>query len=583
MIRKLSVLIAFTLFILGCQKDGPGAMLGAKGDEAFTAYEGHFLDALWKVNPDKATGEGYHKYDSLLIIPGDKSREAVLNFVKIQQDSLSRFEIKDLSESNKMDYQILQNQLEYTNWQITLLKGWQWNPTQYVAISTFAHILNEHYAPLDKRLRNFYQKMADLPAYYKEAEKQIKDPVPELTNLAIDQLNGGLPILEKDFADSLKKTKIPAAEQTKMTDRAKLAADAIRAHVTWLKNIKSTNPRSFRLGKTLYEDKFKFEIQSAYGAQQLYNMAFERKKAVHKEMAKLSRQLWPKYFGKKAMPADSLDLIAKVLDTLSVTHTTAANLQSDIEKLIPKLSAFVTQKSLLTLDPTKPLLIRSNPAYFGNVAGASLSAPGPYDKNGNSYYNIMNLVGMAPEKAESLLREYNNYTLQILSIHEGIPGHYAQLVYANKAPSMIKSIFGSGAMVEGWAVYGEEMMLDAGYDPSPEMRLMWYKWHLRSVCNSILDFAVHCNNMTQEGALKFLTREAFQQQAEADGKWKRVTLSSVQLDSYYDGYKEIMDLREAYKAKVGADKYKVKEFNEKFLSYGNAPVKLIRGAMLGGK
>ncbi len=583
MIRKLSVLIAFTLFILGCQKDGPGAMLGAKGDEAFTAYEGHFLDALWKVNPDKATGEGYHKYDSLLTIPGDKSREAVLNFVKVQQDSLSRFEIKDLSETNKMDYQILQNQLEYTNWQITVLKAWQWNPTQYVAISTFAHILNEHYAPLDKRLRNFYQKMADLPAYYKEAEKQIKDPVPELTNLAIDQLNGGLPIIEKDFADSLKKTKIPVAEQTKMTDRARLAADAIRAHVAWLKNIKSTNPRSFRLGKNLYEDKFKYEIQSAYGAQQLYNMAFERKKTVHREMAKLSRQLWPKYFGKKAMPADSLDLIARVLDTLSAKHATVDDFQPSIERLLPKLSAFVTEKNLLTLDPTKPLQVRKNPAYFGNVAGASLSAPGPYDKNGTSYYNIMSLAGMAPEKAESLLREYNNYTLQILSIHEGIPGHYAQLVYANKAPSMIKSIFGSGAMVEGWAVYGEEMMLDAGYDPSPEMRLMWYKWHLRSVCNSILDFAVHCNNMTREAALKFLTHEAFQQQAEADGKWKRVTLSSVQLDSYYDGYKEIMDLREAYKAKVGADKYKVKEFNEKFLSYGNAPVKLIRGAMLGGK
>lgn len=583
MIRKLSVLIAFTLFILGCQKDGPGAMLGAKGDEAFTTYEGHFLDALWKVNPDKATSEGYHKYDSLLTIPGEKSREAILNFVKVQQDSLSRFEIKDLSESNKMDYQILQNQLEYTNWQITVLKGWQWNPTQYVAISTFAHILNEHYAPLDKRLRNFYQKMADLPAYYKEAEKQIKDPVPELTNLAIDQLNGGLPILEKDFADSLKKTKIPAAEQTKMTDRAKLAADAIRAHVAWLKNIKSANPRSFRLGKTLYEDKFKYEIQSAYGAQQLYNMAFERKKAVHKEMAKLSRQLWPKYFGKQAMPADSLNLIARVLDTLSAKHASVDDFQPSIERLLPKLSAFVTEKNLLTLDPSKPLQVRKNPAYFGNVAGASLSAPGPYDKNGNSYYNIMSLAGMAPEKAGSLLREYNNYTLQILSIHEGIPGHYAQLVYANKAPSLIKSIFGSGAMVEGWAVYGEEMMLDAGYDPSPEMRLMWYKWHLRSVCNTILDFAVHCNNMTKEGALQFLTREAFQQQAEADGKWKRVSVSSVQLDSYYDGYKEIIDLRDAYKAKVGADKFKVKEFNEKFLSYGNAPVKLIRGAMLGGK
>jgi Uncharacterized protein conserved in bacteria len=126
------------------------------------------------------------------------------------------------------------------------------------------------------------------------------------------------------------------------------------------------------------------------------------------------------------------------------------------------------------------------------------------------------------------------------------------------------------------------MMLDNGYDDSPEMKLMWYKWHLRSVCNSILDFNVHANNMTKEQAIKFLTHEAFQQQAEAEGKWKRVSVTSVQLDSYYDGYKEIMDLRDAYKAKMG-DKYRLKEFNEKFLSYGNAPVKLIRNAMLASK
>ena len=123
-------------------------------------------------------------------------------------------------------------------------------------------------------------------------------------------------------------------------------------------------------------------------------------------------------------------------------------------------------------------------------------------------------------------------------------------------------------------------MLDAGFSgEDPEMRLMWYKWHLRSVCNTILDYAVHTQNMTQQDGLKLLTREAFQQQAEADGKWRRVTVSSVQLDSYYTGYKEIMDLRTAWKKKM-ADKYKQKEFNEKLLSYGSAPVKLIKDAMM---
>jgi uncharacterized protein (DUF885 family) len=124
------------------------------------------------------------------------------------------------------------------------------------------------------------------------------------------------------------------------------------------------------------------------------------------------------------------------------------------------------------------------------------------------------------------------------------------------------------------------MMLDNGYgNNEPEMRLMWYKWNLRSVCNTILDYSVHSGDMTRDQAIKLLTAEAFQQQAEAEGKWKRVSVSSVQLTSYYTGYKEIIDLRDAYKIKMG-DKYKLKDFNEKLLSYGGAPIKFIKEAML---
>jgi uncharacterized protein (DUF885 family) len=226
------------------------------------------------------------------------------------------------------------------------------------------------------------------------------------------------------------------------------------------------------------------------------------------------------------------------------------------------------------------LVVRKEPGYMAGVAGASMSSPGPYDSGQNSYFNVGSLSGWAPERAESYLREYNQYMLQILCIHEAIPGHYVQLVYANKVPGMIKSIFSNSTMVEGWAVYGEQMMLDNGYDNfEPEMLLMWYKWNLRSACNTILDYSVHCLNMPRQQALTMLTHEAFQQQAEAENKWKRVCVTSVQLDSYYTGFKEIMDLREEWKTKLG-EKYNLKEFNEKFLSYGNAPVKLIREAML---
>jgi uncharacterized protein (DUF885 family) len=178
--------------------------------------------------------------------------------------------------------------------------------------------------------------------------------------------------------------------------------------------------------------------------------------------------------------------------------------------------------------------------------------------------------------------------LQILNIHEAIPGHYTQLVYANQSPSIIKSILGNNAMIEGWAVYTERMMLENGYDgdqdmdsteASPEMWLMYYKWNLRSTCNTILDHDIHVNNLSKEAAIHLLTKEAFQQQAEAEGKWRRATLSQVQLCSYFTGFSEILALREELKNKMG-NQFDLKTFHEKFLSYGSAPVKYIREMML---
>lgn len=574
--------ILFIVALTGCKKEGgsgSGPLLG-KDDAAFEKYKTTFLDNFWKLNPDWATSAGYHKYDSLMVIPGESGREKLVNFAKYQVDSLSRFEVNTLSEGNRIDYKILQNQLDYIQWQTTHLRQFEWDPSSYNVIGTFAYILNEHYEPLAKRLRHFYQRMSFIPQYYKEAEKQIKNPVVELTSLAVEQNLGGLDVIAKDFADSLKKTNIPKAEQKLMTDRAALSVTAIKAYADWLKALKNDHPRSFRLGKDLYEDKFKYEIVAGNTAEKTYNAAVERKKYTHREMAKISKQLWSKYMGKAAMPKDSLEMISKLIDTISTKHVKPEDFQSSIEQIIPKLNAFVKAKDLLTLDPSKPLIIRKEPGYMAGVAGASMSGPGPYDKNGNSYYNVGSLSGWSSEKAESYLREYNNYILQILSIHEAVPGHYVQGVYSNKAPSIIKAVFGNGAMAEGWAVYTEQMMLENGFgNNEPEMMLMWYKWNLRSVCNTILDYSVHSGNMTKDEAVKLLTREAFQQQAEADGKWKRVSVTSVQLTSYYTGYKEIIDLRDAYKIKMG-DKYKLKEFNEKFLSYGSAPVKFIREAML---
>ena len=424
--------------------------------------------------------------------------------------------------------------------------------------------------------------MANVPAYFEAAKQNIKNPTLEHTQLAIDQNLGGLAVFETELEDALAKSTIDENTKTQIFKRADEAIAAIKDYADWLKNLKNETPRSFRLGKELYAKKFEFDIQSGNKVEEIYQKALERKATLHVKMAEITHSLWNKYF-KQPVPTDTLQAIKMMIDKLSTKHVEPDSFQTAIEQQIPVLVDFIKQKDLIYIDPSKPLVVRKEPAYMAGVAGASISSPGPYDKEANTYYNVGSLESWTAERAESYLREYNHYILQILNIHEAIPGHYTQLVYSNQSPSLIKSILGNGTMIEGWAVYTELMMLENGYgNNEQEMWLMYYKWNLRTVCNTILDYSVHVNNFSKEEALNLLVNEAFQQQAEAEGKWRRVTLTQVQLCSYFTGFKEIYEFREEYKVLKGKD-FDLKKFHEKFLSYGSAPVKNIREMMLGEK
>ncbi|SHL40885.1 DUF885 domain-containing protein [Flavobacterium chilense] len=576
--KKLFVSFFAITLLFSCNKstksNGDKAL-----DEKFDKYKDGFVTDLWKINPGWASGVGYHKLDSLLVVPDATEEKRQIDFANAQLDSLKQFKLEDLSDNNKTDFQMIKNQLESTIFNIKEVKSSEWNPSEYNVCGAFAEILNGKYDSLDVRLHAFNIKMNNIPAYYEAAKKNIKNPTVEHTDLAIAQNLGGSTVFTADLNEALQKSKLSDAEKKEIQDKAKVAVKAITDYANWLKSLPNKTPRSFRLGSALYAKKFNFDIQSSYTADEIYKIAVDHKKDLHDKMFVLADKLWTKYKGNEPKPANKLDLIKQVIDKISLQHTTPEKFQSEIEKQIPELTAYVKAKDLLYIDPSKPLVVRKEPAYMAGVAGASISAPGPYDKNGNTYYNVGSMSGWTAENAESYLREYNDYILQILNIHEAIPGHYTQLVYSNQSPSIIKSILGNGAMVEGWAVYAEKMMLESGYKNSDEMWLMYYKWNLRTTCNTILDISVHTKNMSKEAAIDLLTKEAFQQQAEADGKWKRVTLSQVQLCSYFTGYTEIYNLREELKKQEG-DKFNLKKFHEKFLSFGSAPVKYIKELML---
>ncbi|MYM69605.1 DUF885 family protein [Pseudoduganella sp. FT55W] len=551
-------------------------------DRQFDNLSNQFLNALWRIDSESAIYAGKYDTAATLTVFDKAEQDKELAFIDEWKGKFTAVNASKLSSKQRTDLGLLINKLDSDRFRLTTLREWEWNPASYNVAGPIDLILNTEYAAQPQRLRTLLKRISSIPAYYEAARANIVNPTREHTRLAIKQAPGVQHLLT-EVDKAAQASILTPVEKQMFTQRVNAALNAVDGYVAFLtemdKQMDTKGRRTFRLGKDLYEQKFAFDIQSASTAEQTYQKALATREELLSNMDKLSDELWDKTMGSTAKPTDRFAKIGMVIDKLSARHVAREDFVNEIKRQIPVLQDWVISKNLLTLDPNKPLEVRATPAYAAGVAGASIDAPGPYRPQDRTFYNVTPLDGATAEAAESSLREYNYWILQILNIHEAIPGHYAQLVYANRSPSIVKSIFGNGAMVEGWAVYGERMMLESGYgDNAPEMWLMYSKWNLRSVTNTILDYSVHVLGMTEEQAIDLLTRQAFQTRSEAVEKWHRVQVSSVQLTSYFSGYSEIMELREQRKQQLGA-KFNLKEFHEQFLSYGSAPVRVIKGLM----
>ncbi|WLI88883.1 DUF885 domain-containing protein [Massilia sp. R2A-15] len=554
-----------------------------KSDRWMDSTAQQFLNAQWKLDPEGAIAAGKYDGAANLTIPNAATRSHQLAFADEWLARFGKMNVSQLSPKQRTDLALLVNKVKSDRWYLTTLREYEWNPAVYNIAEPIDLILSTEYAAKPQRLRTLLRRIANVPAYYQAAQASIVNPTHEHTQLAISQAPGTMVVLA-DLGKAAQESILTPQEKAIFAQRIANAGTALLGYVDFLtaldkKQQDSHSARSFRIGKELYEAKFGYDIQSASSAAQTYQKALAAKEELLVRMNGLADELWPKVMGGAAKPDDRFRKIGMVIDKLSANHVARENFFPEIRRQIPLLQNWVVSHNLLTLDPKRPLEVRETPMYKRGVAGASIDAPGPYRPQDRTWYNVTPMDSMSPQEAESSLREYNHWILQILNIHEAIPGHYAQLVYANKSPSLVKSLFGNGAMVEGWAVYAERMMLESGYgDNAPEMWLMYCKWNLRSVTNTILDYSVHVNGMTQAQAIDLLVRQAFQTPAEASEKWRRVQLTSVQLTSYFSGYADIMELREQRKQALGP-RFVLKDFHEQFLSYGSAPVKVIRELM----
>jgi uncharacterized protein (DUF885 family) len=151
-------------------------------------------------------------------------------------------------------------------------------------------------------------------------------------------------------------------------------------------------------------------------------------------------------------------------------------------------------------------------------------------------------------------------------------------MHNNKFPSKLRAVFASGPFVEGWAVYGEWLMAEKGFG-GPRVKLQRQKMVLRLTANAILDHDIHAGDMDEKAALALMKNEAFQEDGEAVGKWKRARLSSAQLTTYFYGFSELIKLRHQVETQPG---FSERAYHDRLLSFGSPAMKYVRRLMAPG-
>jgi hypothetical protein len=238
--------------------------------------------------------------------------------------------------------------------------------------------------------------------------------------------------------------------------------------------------------------------------------------------------------------------------------------------------AFLAAHPVVVLPQPPTLRVVPTPDFMAGFSGASLDPAGPFSPLAGSYYYIDKIPKTwTPARVTSYLRDFNNYEMRILSIHEAVPGHYVQFRYNAMVPSIVRRVFANGAFVEGWAVYGEGMMLDAGYGGNdPRLRLFQLKWRLREEANTIVDAEFHTGDLSEGRCRDLLERQAYQEKSEADTKWHRLQLSHDQLTSYFVGLDAIRHVQAAERARLGSA-FDLARFNAALLAMGSVEPRYI--------
>lgn len=556
--------IAFVLWV--------AALAGAPASPAATAgYQSRIIDldrrySMWSFSqdPSGATDAGIHQYDALLADYSAAAQAAQMRQLRRFRDELAALQPPPgASRHEIVDYLLTRSDIEGDWWNRTVLHPLERNPSIFEGECSngIFSIVKRQYADDETRLRAAISRLRACPRVLAQGRADLTQPIAEFAQIASEDIRDG-DSLYTTTLDEVAKNASPATRE-RLTQAQHVALGALHAYRAWLDGeMPHFRHGGYAVGRREYDWYLRRVLMLPFDARDVASIG-------RIELARdRALQTWE----------ESRDAL---LPSPSPAPTFASKeaFLAYYEASLTKLKDFLQNHQIVDIPPyIGPFHIVEVPkALAATYPGGFMNPPSMFSTDPQGFYFVPDF---SSSNQSFFVQQARQSVLPLLG-HEGIPGHFMQFTYAYHNPDFIRHVHSDGVFAEGWAFYGEEMLMREGlYDDDPGARQQVLHLMRHRATRVGVDVYLATGEKTLPAAIAYFEKNAGIDEVTARGEATRFAMGPGYAIDYLIGKVQIEQLMALVRDRDGAN-FSLRTFHDRLLSYGTVPYSTIAYEWLG--
>jgi uncharacterized protein (DUF885 family) len=541
----------------------------AKGKQSFDDLCLEILETLQSFYPVRSTEMGIHSYDHRLADYSPAAVKKMVGKLKKYEKKLYKIKPDKLSEHDRINYRLIKSNVDIALLDLKKIAWHKRSPQLYVdeAINGVYFLMLSRHAPLSERVVPIIRRMKAVPKLFATARKNLKKPPPVYIETALESLESGMEFYREVAAELMNKFPERADE---ISQASSMAREAMNDFAAFLSELPPGPENGFAIGKEYFDYKLRNEYFLDYDADSLLRIG----EALLAEAQQAYRAQEANVEANHQTGRDSIFVPA---------HFTKQDILDYYNWETRQVRIFLEQNDIITVpEDIAPVTVVETPPFLRSmISGIAYQPAGPFDTIQQGYFYVRPIPDdLDRQQLEARYRYVHRRGFKGAVVHEAYPGHHLQLQIAGRNEDPVRKWQFNNMMIEGWALYCEEMMYHAGlYGEEDPRQWLGVLGGIRfRAARIVADVKLHTGQFTYDECVDWMI-ETLDATSDSEKEYlrkevRRYTHSPTYQMSYLMGKREIMALRRAAEQRDGAD-FSLRAFHDALLREGSIPPTLM--------